>query len=116
MTQPEKPCASVAEQTEPPSPPCAHALRMPRRKPVAMKVNVPRLVAEDELAHVGERFIAHISANDAVVSCAHDLDNEQHQHFKLNAKRPTACVEQSESQRVGDEFGSDSFYRACQQA
>ncbi len=104
-----------AESAKVPNPDSAHAVRMTRRETVAVKSNMPHFIAQDQPAHRHDRRIIAVTADHAVVNGAHNLHNEQDQHFELHATRSPAGVERPEGKRAGDEFAAQPAHRPPEQ-
>src|SRR5258707_7596775 len=89
---------------------------MPSGKPVAMEIDVPRFIAQDQPAHFGEGPIAHVAPEHTVVTRANDFDDEQHEHLELNPQSTPNGIEKLKTEGAGDEFAADAPHRASEQA
>ena len=110
VAKPEEGSAGVAEGVEVERPEPLDAARVEGGETVAMKVDVPRFVAEDQLAHGRDRLVVTMPADDAVITGADDLDDEQHEHFELNAQRAPAPVEQAEGERGSNVLAVEALH------
>ena len=76
VPEPEKPRAGMSQKAEIQSPPDTDVAWMPCGETVAMKIDMPGFITEDELAHFRDGLVAYMPANHAVIARAHDLDDE----------------------------------------
>jgi hypothetical protein len=97
----------MREEMEAQLPKPSHSCRMARRQSVAMEVDVPCFIAQNQFAHLREGLIADMATDQAVVAGADDLDDEQHEHFELHAKRASDRIEEAEAERICGEFAAD---------
>jgi hypothetical protein len=93
----------------------AGALSIPGDEAVAVKVDVTRLVAQDESAHRRDRLVAHVLPNDSIVARADDFDDEQDEHLELHTESAPTPVEPAEGEGVGDQLATDTLDAARQE-
>jgi hypothetical protein len=89
---------------------------MTRRKALAVKGDVPRLVPQDEPAHLSDGHIPAMLPDETVVSRADDFHDQQHLHFKLGTEGTATLVEKTESEAVFDEGAPETPHRPGKQA
>jgi hypothetical protein len=116
VAHPEKRRASFGEESKLNGPQNPDTRRMAGREAVTMEINVPSLIAENQPAHIGQRLISHMTAQDAVVSGADDLHDQEHEHFELHTQSPANGVEQLEAEGAGDKLASNPTHGAFQEA
>jgi hypothetical protein len=75
-----------------------------------MEINVSRFIAQNELAHVGDRFVPDMLSYDSIVPRAHDLHHEQDQKLEFDTESPPASIEESHCEAIGYGRAPDSSY------
>jgi hypothetical protein len=81
-----------------------------RDEPIPVKVDVSCFIAEDQLAHCGDRFVANVLLNDAVVAGADDFDDEENKQLELHAQRSSASVEETHGETISHRCGANALY------
>ena len=118
MAGPEYDCRRLAAQPE---------LRLPKRsaqsqrrassgrQPVAMERHMARFVAQDQPAHVGERRVGRMTAQDPIVRGADQFGEQQDLQFECDTQHTAAQTKRRETPVRRNAAASEAVYRATEQ-